>query len=252
MFRLDKSKGVLIPTPIEADYILKPDGFLKELPANEHVTMAIAKRIGLDVPPFSILQVDPEDSKKLIFAIKRFDRTHRKTPLLKEDMCQINQIKSSNKYSGSYEGIAKSIQKFSSAPKIDLHKFYQRLLFCYFIANADMHLKNWSLLENEKGSEGRFILSPCYDLLNTRLVIPKESTDIGLPLNGKQRHLQKSYFKTFGQERLKLSLNSIENTFSQINHWWEVTEDFVNASLLSKTFKEKYLEIVYKRYQILK
>ncbi len=42
-----------------------------------------------------------------------------------------------------------------------------------------MHLKNWGFLE-QGDMNGVFRLSPCYDLLNTRLSIPDEDIDIGL------------------------------------------------------------------------
>ena len=243
MFRLG-SKGQLIPTPKEAQYILKPDGNFKELPENEHVTMAIAKKIGFETPPFSMLYVDG----RFIFTIKRFDKLDGQSLML-EDMCQIIQSPSSDKYESSCEKVATCIAKFSSAPKIDLTEFYRRLVFCYFIANADMHLKNWSLLENRM-LEGHLQLSPCYDLLNTRLPIPGEKIDIGLPLGGKERNLQKTYFQRFGR-KLCLNGQAIEQPFSELDDWWAVTEDFVKESLLSPESKEKYLSIVYERYKIL-
>ena len=157
--------------------------------------MAIAKKIGFDVPPFFILDFDEIG---FVFAVKRFDRLEGKA-LRMEDLCQINNKYSENKYNSSCEKVAQSIAKFSLAPKVDLTKFYQRVVFCYFIGNADMHLKNWTLLESP-GGEGRLMLSPCYDLINTRLPIPGEKEDIGLSLNGKKRNFQRGYFQKFGRK----------------------------------------------------
>ncbi len=246
MFRFDSSKGRLIPTPHESQYILKPQGNYPELPENEHVTMAIAKKTGFDVPPFSILNFDKVG---LVFAIKRFDRLEDK-PLRMEDMCQTNKVLCKDKYNSSCEKVAKSIARFSLAPKVDLTEFYRRIIFSYFIGNGDMHLKNWALLESPK-SEGRLMLSPCYDLLNTRLPIPGEREDIGLSLNGKKRNFQRSYFQKFG-EKLGLTEKAIETPFSNLSHWWAVTEEFVTHCLLSEQSKEKYLEIVHRRYNSLK
>ena len=245
MFCLDLSKGRLVPTPFESQYILKPKGNRPELPENEHVTMAIAKKIGFEVPPFSLLNID---NVGFVFAIKRFDRW-KNNPLRMEDMCQINKTPSESKYESSCEKVAKSIKKFSLAPKVDLTEFYRRIIFCYFIGNGDMHLKNWALLESQK-LEGRLMLSPCYDFLNTRLPMPGEREDIGLSLNGKKGNFQRSYFQKFG-EKLELTEKAIQAPFSSLNQWWKVTEGFVNHCLLSKKSKEKYLEIVHQRYKSL-
>ena len=246
MFRFDPSKGRLIPTPHESQYILKPQGNYPELPENEHVTMGIAKKIGFDVSPFSLLNFD---NLGFVFAIKRFDRLKDKS-LRMEDMCQIINTLSENKYKSSCEKVAKLIENFSLAPKVDLTKFYRRIIFCYFIGNGDMHLKNWALFESSK-LEGRLMLSPCYDLLNTRLPIPGEKEDIGLSLNGKERNFQRSYFQMFG-EKLGLTKRAIEISFSDLSHWWTITEELVTHCLLSKKSKEKYLEIVQGRYRSLK
>ncbi len=245
VFRLT-NKSILTPTAINAKYILKPSGNYPELPANEHVTMAIAKKVGFEVPSFSILNIDPLG---LIFVIKRFDQ-HNSQPLMMEDMGQILKMNSSDKYTGSCEKVAKALVLFSSAPQIDLEIFYRRLVFCYFIANADMHLKNWSLIESYR-DPGKYQLAPCYDLLNTRVAIPNESVDIALTILGKNKNLQGSYFKKFGQ-KIRLSERAIQKPFEDLQHWWTVTEDFVKHSLLSTKLKERYLDIVYKRYNILK
>ena len=46
-----------------------------------------------------------------------------------------------------------------------------------------MHLKNFSLIRNE---DDEIMLSPTYDLLSSKLLIPKDKEDLALPLNGKK------------------------------------------------------------------
>ena len=36
----------------------------------------------------------------------------------------------------------------TKTPKVTVHEFLQRVLFCWVTGNGDMHLKNWSLIEN--------------------------------------------------------------------------------------------------------
>lgn len=246
MFRLDKKKGLLIPTPASANYILKPDGEFPDLPTNEHVTMAIAKRLNFKVPPFTLLKVE---KLGYVFAIKRFDRSKEDLPLMSEDMGQIIKMPSTDKYESSYERIANAIKSHSSAPKVDLLDFFRRIVFCFISANADMHLKNWTMVENPKAL-GTFMLSPCYDLLNTRIPIPREKIDLGLKMLGKDRNLQKSYFKKFGLS-IGLTAAKIENIFAELPDWRTAIDDLVDKSLMPAESKLRYMEIAEERTKLL-
>jgi len=84
----------------------------------------------------------------------------------------------------------------TQAGLLNLNDYFRRILFCFLTANGDMHLKNWSLLEMEK-NPGIFRLSPAYDWLNTRIALPQERDDLAIPLGGKKRDMQKSYFNRF-------------------------------------------------------
>ena len=232
MFRINSRTGELLSTPTRATYILKPSGYLLELPENEHVTMAIARALKFPTPPFDLLEFE---SIGRVFAIRRFDRSLDDRSLMQEDMCQVIGILSDRKYDLSYEQIANVIRKYSSAPQIDLYDFYRRLVFCYLVLNGDMHLKNWSLLENQKDL-GSFILAPCYDLLNTRLPLPKEKSDIALQLNGKDRNLTKKNFSCFGKY-ISLSHKNIDSVFSELSNWLQVIKEYISLSLLSQQSK---------------
>ena len=246
MFRINSKTGELLSTPDEATHILKPSGYLPELPENEHVTMAIAKALKFPIPPFDLLEFE---SIGRVFAMRRFDRSLDHLPLMQEDMCQMIGVSNDKKYDLSYERVAKIIRKYSSAPQIDLYDFYRRFVFCYLVQNGDMHLKNWSLLENQKDL-GHFILAPCYDFLNTRVCLPKEKSDVALQLNGKDRNLTKKDFVYFS-EYIGLSHQNIDFIFSELPTWLKVIKKYINLSLLSQHSKDAYLEGVYKRSNIL-
>lgn len=66
-----------------------------------------------------------------------------------------------HKYRGLHQQIAKAIQRFTTNPQLDVITFYEQVLFSFLTGNADMHLKNFSLL---KVAEGHYHLSPAYDL----------------------------------------------------------------------------------------
>ena len=67
--------------------------------------------------------------------------------------------------------------------------------------NADMHLKNFSLLTNE---EDEVTLSPAYDLLSTKILMPEDKEELALTLNGKKNNLRKKDFELFAE---KLGIN---------------------------------------------
>jgi serine/threonine-protein kinase HipA len=209
--------------------------------------MAIAKAAGFNVPPFTLLNIEKIGH---VFAIKRFDRTADDVPLMMEDMGQVIGVPSADKYQASYEKVVAALNDYSSAPRVDVSDFFHRLIFCYLTANGDMHLKNWTLVENEKAL-GTFLLSPCYDLLNTRLPIPGEKSDIGLTMLGKDRNLQASYFKKFA-EQMEIPNNIVEGAFKKLPKWYEISKDFAGKSLLKEASKKKYLELLSERFQVLR
>jgi serine/threonine-protein kinase HipA len=246
LFSLDRKTGLLFPEIAQSEYIVKPDGVLPELPANEHITMTIASELAFQVPPFALLH-----SEKIgyIFVIQRFDR-HKNRKLMLEDMGQLLGRASEDKYFSSMENVVKAIERHVQAARLAKNRLFRRVLFCYFIANGDMHLKNWSLLESPD-SAGTLSLSPCYDFLNTRTPLPHEEFDIALTIRGKKKGIQPSYLRKFAKETLNLSDQYIESVFEELPEWWKITERAVGESFLSESFKERYLEIVSSRYEIL-
>lgn len=246
LFSLDTKSGILSPGPEHSLYILKPDGDYPELPANEHLTMAIAKELGFVVPPFSLIHVP---KLGMVFMIRRFDRVDGQQRRM-EDMAQVIGESSEDKYESSNEKVAKAIRQYAAAAPLDLREFLKRLLFCFLVANADMHLKNWSLLE-KLSLNGEMELSPCYDLLNTRIPIPKESVDIGLSIRGKKKNLQRSYFFKFGEEELKIDGKYLEKNFALLKQWLETVRELTARSYLTDDSKEKYIKLAEERCEIL-
>ena len=109
-----------------------------------------------------------------------------------EDFCQLAGRLPGDKYTGSAELCARLLKTYSAQPPVDLARFFRRLLFCWWSGNGDAHLKNFSLLTRERG-EPR--LSPAYDLVNTRVLIPDDP--FALPVGGKQRNIGSDVWKEF-------------------------------------------------------
>ena len=97
------------------------------------------------------------------------------------------------------------IQKFVPAWRIEMEKFYSLVLFNFLISNGDAHLKNFALLES---STSDYLLSPAYDLINTRIHVDDSDFALnkGLFTDGfrsdvqkKTGHLSFADFMEFGK-----------------------------------------------------
>ncbi len=243
LFKLEKD--ILSVTNFGSRYILKPKGEYELLPENEHLTMAIAKEIGFEVPPFVLFH-----HAKLgnVYAVKRFDILSSGEHLRLEDAGQILNFSVDDKYDGTYHELGKAINQYSDAKIPDLVEFWKRLIFCFLTANGDMHLKNWGLLERDS-LRGVFRLSPCYDLLNTRLAIPDEEIDIGLWLYDGNRNVKRKHFMDFAKE---LGIQKFaEKEITKIDKWLSIINEFCDNSYLPDNKKEEYKRIVEQRYLIL-
>jgi serine/threonine-protein kinase HipA len=224
------------------DYILKPPSeFYAELPELESATMFMAKVCGLEVVPFSLVKLEDET---LCYITKRVDRT-KKTKLHMEDMCQLSERLTEDKYKGSHEQIAKLILKYSSSPLLDVSKFYEYVLFSFLTGNADMHLKNFSLLEKENLG---MVLSPAYDLVPTALVNPADNEELALTLNAKKRKLKYQDF-VVAYENSGLSKKVLDNTLTLFLYAKNEMFDVLDKSFVSDGFKMQYKTLIDSRYK---
>lgn len=224
------------------DYILKPpSSFYPQLPELESVTMHMASVCGLQVVPNSLIRLQDDT---MCYITKRVDRT-RKGKLLMEDMCQISERLTEDKYKGSHEQVAKLLLKHSTTPLLDVTDFFELVLFCYFTGNADMHLKNFSLLERE--GQG-LCLSPAYDLVPTALVNEADTEELALNLNGKKRKLNYQDFLC-AYENSGLNKKVLDATLELFTYCKPEMFNVLDKSFVNEDFKQKYKELVNKRYQ---
>ena len=123
---------------------------------------------------------------ELNYITRRIDRTDDGRKLPMEDMCQLSGKLTEQKYQASYETIAKLIERFSSVAKLDMVNFWEQVVFSWIVGNADMHLKNFSLISEKPG---KYVLTPTYDQVSTAIVMPEDTDELALPLNGFQKKL---------------------------------------------------------------
>ena len=148
------------------------------------------------------------------------------------------------------ENVGQAISDYTQAGPLNLNDYFRRVLFCFLTSNGDMHLKNWSLLEMEN-NPGIYRLSPVYDWLNTRIVLPGEKDDLAIPLLGKKSKMQKTYFQRFAKIELKLNEKQVEGAFSEIPHWTKTLESLIPHSFLSDQKKLIYLDTLKMRSKVL-
>jgi serine/threonine-protein kinase HipA len=224
------------------DYILKsPSPYYAELPQLESVTMHMADVCGLPVVPHSLVRLQDGN---LCYITKRVDRT-RQGKLAMEDMCQLSGRLTEDKYKGSHEQVAKLLLKYSDTPLLDVTNFYELVLFCFFTGNADMHLKNFSLIKKEGIG---YSLCPAYDLVPTALVNEADKEELALTLNGKKSKVNYRDF-LFAYENSGLSKKVLDDTLELFTYCKPEILDVLEKSFLSDEMKYKYFMLVEKRYK---
>ena len=226
---------------LEGNYILKPAS--KEyidLPENEDLTMHLAELVKIKTAKHTLIRLK---SGELAYLTKRFDRKNE-DKIAVEDFCQLTENLTEHKYRGSIEKIGKLIYQLTKNSGFEAQKLFEIVLFNYLTANADMHLKNYSLIENDFNE---YELSPAYDLLNTLLLIPDDKEESALTINGKKNRLKVEDFNQLAKS-LKIpdkSVESIYKKFIKIKPKWI---DFVEISFLNKDTKQAYIDTLNARF----
>jgi serine/threonine-protein kinase HipA len=184
----DTDRPTLFVTLEGSEYILKPaSDTYPSLPENEHVTTRLALLVGISTPPCGLIKLR-DDS--LAFLSRRFDRPARGGKLPVEDFCQLNRLWSKENYDGSAELCARTLRRHCPS---ELPALYRRILFAWWVADGDLHLKNLSLLGDGRGGYG---LSPAYDMLASEHYFARDP-EMALPVEGKKKSLTKRHWLGF-------------------------------------------------------
>jgi serine/threonine-protein kinase HipA len=172
----------------DGQYILKPQvQAFANLPENEDLCMTIAEELDIDTPPHCLVHL--KDGSPA-YVVKRFDREGRRK-IHQEDFSQI--LGKQDKYNGSVEEIGRKLKEVSEVPGLDVQLFFERVVFNFLIGNGDAHAKNYSVIYNE---EGFVRLSPAYDLVCSRIVIPGAADESALTILGKKSRIQRKDLDT--------------------------------------------------------
>jgi serine/threonine-protein kinase HipA len=119
-------------------------------------------------------------------------------------------------------------------------------------SNGDAHLKNFSLIESSKGD---YLLSPAYDLLNTKMHVDDSdfALDRGLFVDDfksqqfkKNMHPHKTDFEEFGK-RICISENRIQKLMRPFFEKQALMETLIGHSFLAEANKRGYLNLYQKK-----
>jgi len=185
---MEASGGLTIPAGgTGGSWIVKlPSARYVGVPENEHAMLELARRIGMEVPKNELIAIDkikglPEESGtvgKVALAVERFDRRADGTRVHMEDFAQVFGLYPNDKYEHrSYANIASVL--WAETGQEATYEFVRRVVFSVLIGNADMHLKNWSLLYPDRRKP---VLSPAYDFVSTIPYLPNDT--LGLNFGG--------------------------------------------------------------------
>ncbi|MBM3952038.1 MAG: type II toxin-antitoxin system HipA family toxin [Rhodospirillales bacterium] len=222
--------GLTIPVNgVGGSWIVKlPSSKYERVPENEYAMMTLARRIGIDVPEIRLISVNainglPEgmsDIGTMAFAIRRFDRLDDGSAVHIEDFAQVFDIYPDNKYKkASYKNIAKVLRAESGEAQIE--EFIRRLVFNTLIGNADMHLKNWSLIYPDRRTP---VLSPAYDYVSTIVYLKDENMALKYVRTSKFSEISKDELKYLAAKALlpqKLVVDTAADTVDRFFQIWK-------------------------------
>ncbi len=226
-------------------FILKPQTHsYRALPELEDVTMHLAEAVKINVVPHSLIRFSDGE---LCYITRRIDRQPDGRKIAMEDMCQLSERLTEYKYKGSYEQIAKLIRRYSSAPQLDVINFWEVVVFCWITGNADMHLKNFSLYNQFFF----FKQKTAYEMLSTNLVMPEDTEELALTLNGKKSRLRKTdFYKAITASGVdEKVIENLSRRFSRaLPKWFEL----IDNSFLPDDMKKQYKQLILRRVVMLR
>ncbi|OJU73894.1 MAG: phosphatidylinositol kinase [Bacteroidetes bacterium 47-18] len=252
-FLLEKNILRLTREGEHGTYILKPIPRdlkkIDQIPANEHLTMQIAKQVyGLNTAENAMIFF--KDGSPA-YITKRFDVKENGSKWGIEDFATLagktkDNAGSNFKYEYSYEEAGWLIQQFVPAWRIEIEKYFSLVAFNFLFSNGDAHLKNFSLLES---SSGDYLLSPAYDLVNTKLHV--DDTDFALDRGlfaddykseqyKKSGHPSKADFTEFAR-RIGIAEHRVDKLLNPFLEKKPFVETLVSHSFLTEANKRGYL-----------
>lgn len=254
--RLTSTRGTHILKPVPAERLER----IEDMPANEHVTMQIARQL-FNIKTAACGMIFFDDGSPA-YITKRFDYKPDGTKYQIEDFATLlgkspEREGDDFKYNASYADIAGLIKKYVPAATVELINFFRIVVFNYLFANGDAHLKNFALMESEQGD---YLLAPAYDLLCTALHI--DDANLALHNGLYEGDMDEASYRNYGIYTGQSFLVFAEKTGVQISLADKILDqsmrsilpamEMIERSFLSKEAKGKYIAVIGERHRRLK
>ena len=226
----EAGSGLTIPAKgVGGSWVVKlPSREFAGVPENEFSMMTLARLIGMDVPAMRLVAIDairnlPDGVGTLkgqALAIERFDRLPGGGAVHVEDFAQIFGVYPEEKYENAS---ARSIGRVIGAEgrQADVAEFIRRLTFNALIGNADMHLKNWSLIYPDRRHAA---LAPAYDFVSTIPYIPDGKSALNFSRTRRfSEYSEDELSHLAAKARLpeKLVLDTARETVALFHQYWQ-------------------------------
>ena len=224
-------------------YIFKPQSAkYPHLPELEDLTMKMAEAAHIRTARHTLIRLG---DGSLGYLTLRMDRGKRGEKISMLDLCQLTNRLTEHKYYGTYQQLAETIKKYSSAPMLDVQRFWELVLFSWMTGNSDMHCKNFSLIDMGRGE---YTLSPAYDLLAVLLADPSDTEEMAMSFStgGEKRGFDRNTFITaFTNSGIPMAVarRMIDRMKEHLPEWKEL----IHQSFLPEKMKNDYCELLERR-----
>ena len=224
-------------------YIFKPQSAkYPHLPELEDLTMKMAEAAHIRTARHTLIRLA---DGSLGYLTLRMDRGKRGEKISMLDMCQLTNRLTEHKYYGTYQQLAETIKKYSSAPMLDVQRFWELVLFSWMTGNSDMHCKNFSLIDMGRGE---YTPSPAYDLLAVLLADPSDTEEMAMSfsIGGEKRGFDRNTFITaFTNSGIPMAVarRMIDRMKEHLPEWKEL----IHQSFLPEKMKNDYCELLERR-----
>ena len=216
------------------------------LPELEDLTMKMAEAARIRTARHTLIRMADGE---LGYLTLRMDRGRKGEKISMLDMCQLINRLTEHKYYGTYLQLAETIKTYSSAPMLDVQRYWEVVLFSWITGNSDMHCKNFSLVDT---GNGEYTLAPAYDLLAVLLADPKDTEEMAMSftVGGAKTGFDRNTFMTaFTQSGIPVAVadKMIERMKGCLPQWTEL----IGQSILPEKMKADYCSLLRNRIALL-
>jgi len=179
------------------EYIIKTWGEeYSELALNEYFCLVAVAKTGVRIPNIKL------SKNNRFLLVERFNYNRDTDEFLGfEEILVLLGKNKEEKYSGSYEQVAKVVYSVATNKNESLEALYKTIVMNYLLKNGDAHLKNFGILYDKALKNITF--APAYDIVNTVIYFHQDKP--ALSMFGKKLWFGKKELVRFGVMHCYLS-----------------------------------------------